>query len=675
MGTLLRSLVAVSLLLSCGACGSSGPSSYEGTGDPNEPGGSSGSSGTGTKPGSSGGPQATGGDVAKDLAGVWTVTGKDARGPYHGQAEVRAEAGKLSFARTVQYDGVKVEDGRDLHWAFTGTAKGDTTKDLTVDVVLENRAFIVARGGIERKATDAPVLVTGKVKLESGKVTATWSGTGVTGDETWTARSANGPTPLLVIDRTIVPGHAAPSAAVKAGLFSTYASYHAMPLVQPYVARPEFKAAVHGFIVDKTDFDFYRANKNALRVLDKSIDAISLGETLVRANAYRSTLAEKARGFDDETQNEFIDPQTGMLLDAAPAGVTKQVHMSAALWTGIYAASQIYRFEATGDAKAKANVLKTLDGILKLQEVTGNWSMFARAIRPATGTLQPGWHAGAGALANLEWLEGGNNDMMKGLYISYALGYGLLCKAPGNESLCTRIRTNAKHLADDVNVDRGSDDLDSAWLTAVVTNDAITRLTYQGKAQAAWLVTKPVVSANTHLYDQGTADWSGLNLGFVGNVFHMALADGWDVGGNGKATFKGVVQDTWTNLSQQRLPLWNLLHAAYGTSGPDPKSADDVLWRMREFPYPKAQIKVDHRIRPDFCLSPYPSLPWKNDWTTTERSQALNSVPLFEEAIDIYRFRMEMKYDGDSTAARPPAPEYLIAYWFGRKYGAIAAGE
>jgi hypothetical protein len=666
----LLSVLALSLA-TCAACGSGGSSSGS-SGDPNDP-NAPGGAGTGTPGTTSGG--TSGGEVAKDLAGVWTVTGKDARGAYHGQAEVRSEGGKLSFVRTVQYDGVKVEDGRDLHWAFTGIAKGDTTKELTVDVVLENRGFIVEAGGLERKATDAPIAVTGKVKLEAGKGTATWSGTGVTGDETWTAHAPSSAAPLLVIDRTVTAGHGAPSAAVKSGFFSTYATYHALPLVQPYVARPEFQAAVHGFIVDKTDFAFYRANKNALRVIDKSIDAISLAETRVRANAYRSTLAEKARGFDDEIEAEFIDPQTGMLLDAAAPGVAKTVHFSAALWTGIYLASQIYRLQATGDVKAKANVLRSLDGVLELQEVTGDWSQFARAIRPATGTLQPGWHTGAGALSNLEWIEGGNNDMMKGLYISYVLAHDLLCKAPGYESLCTRIRTNAKHLSDDVNVDRGSDDLDSAWLTAVVTNDAVTRLTYQGKAQAAWLATKPVIQANTHLYDQGIADWSGLNLGFVANAFHMALADAWDVGGNGKATYRKIVEDTWTNLEQQHLPLWNLLHAAYGTSGTAPQTAEDVLWRMREMPFPKAQIKVDHRIRPDFCLSPYPSLPWKNDWTTTDRSQGLHSVPLFEEALDIYRFRMEMKYRGDSSAARPPAPEYLIAYWFGRKNAAIAATE
>lgn len=670
----MRAPLFLLLGLSMLACGSDGARDGYAGGD-GEGGGAPGSSGGTKTPGSSGGDSQNGGELAKDLAGVWTVSGKDARGPYHGQAEVRPEGGVLRFARTIQYDGVKVEDGRDLHWAFVGTAKGDTTKEITVDVVLDNRGFIVERDGLERKATDAPIAVTGKVKLEAGKGTGSWSGTGISGDETWTARVPAGATPLVTVERTIVPAHAAPSAAVKAGLFATYGSYHAMPLVQPYVTRADFKAAVHGHVVDKTDFAFYRANKNALRVLNKSIDKISQAEALNRANAYRMTLAEKAAGFDDETEKQFMDAKTGMLLDAAPAGQPKQVHFSAALWTGIYVASQIYRFQATGEAVAKTNVLRSLDGLLKLQEVTGDWTQFARAIRPATGTLQPGWHAGAGALSNLEWLEGGNNDMMKGLYVSYALGYGLLCKAPGNEALCSRIRTNAKHLADDVNVDRGSDELDSAWLATVVAGDPITKLTYQGKTEAAWVASKPVLEANTRLYEQGTADWSGLNLGFVGNVFHMALADGYDVGGNGKATFRKIIQDTWSNLRLQRLPLWNLLHAAYGTSGPDAAAADDTMWRLREHPFPKPTIKVDHRIRPDYCMSPYPSLPWKNDWTTTDRSQALDSVPLFEEALDIYRFRLEMKYQGDSRAARPPAPEYLIAYWFARKHGLLAASD
>ena len=662
-GTRLFSLVAVLAIAACG-------SDREGLG---ETGGSSGRPGddgpNGSSDGTSGGPSET--EVAKDLAGVWTVTGKDARGAYHGQAEVRTEGGTLRFIRAIAYDTVKVEDGRELHWVFVGTAKGDTKKEVAISVTLENRDFVVARGDVKRTASDAPTVVTGKVRLENGKGLASYS---AGGDETWEKRTPSGEDPLFVFERTLAAGHDPPSALEKTGFWSTYASFRDLPIVKPYASRPEFQAAIHGHIVDKTDLAFYRKNPNALRVVNKSIDAISLLETLSRANAYRSTLLAKAQGFDKEIESEFIHPTTGMLLEGAPPGQPKDVHFSAALWTGVYLASQVFRYDVTGDAVAKANVVKTLDGILKLQEVTGNWKAFARAIRPATGSPTAGWHPGAGALSNLEWLEGGNNDMMKGLYVAYVLGHRMLCKSPGHESLCARIRTNAKHLSDDINVDRGSDELDSAWLTTVVASDPIAKIQYQGKAEAAWVASKPVIVQNTKLYHQGTADWSGLNLGFVGDVFHMALADGYDVGGNGKTTFKTVIEESWKGLRLQRLPLWNLLAGAFAPGGANDAAIDDALWRLREMPFPKSVMEVDHRVSPDFCMSPYPSLPWKNDWTTTDRTQSLRSYPLFEDAMDLYRFRLEMKYAGNTTA-RPPAPEYLVAYWFGRKYGLIPASE
>ena len=653
----------------CGSDGSSGDATNETAGT--NPTGSDRNAGTSS--GQNANDPATGEPIAKELTGVWTVSGQDARGAYQGQAEIRPAAGKLQVIRSIRYDDVKVEDGRTLHWTFTGEASGDVQKELALDVTLDSRGFIAKRGTLERKLSDAPVKVSGKVILESGKAKATYGGPGITGDETWEKRTPNGAEPIFAPARVVVPGHDPPTALIKQSLWAAYSSFRALPDVKPYVGRPEFEAAIHGHIVDTTDFAFHRVNPDAIRVVNKVVDAISTQEAQLRADAYRKTLAEKAAGFDAEIETEFVHPTTGMLLDAAPAGQPKQVHFSAALWTGVYMASQVYRFEVTGDPKAKANAVKALDGILKLQEVTGNWKVFARAIRPKTGSVGGGWHAGAGALSNLEWLEGGNNDMMKGLYIAYVLGHRMLCQS-GSDPICARIRTNAKHLSDDVSSDRGADELDSSWLAAVVSNDLVGKLQYQAKAEAAWTASKIVITNNTTLYEQGTADWSGLNLGFVGSVFHMLLAEKLDLGGDAKTSFRGVINDSFDNLKRQRLPLWNLLGTVYSGQPTNKAVIDDVLWRLREMPFPKPTVHVDHRIHPEFCLSPYPSLPWKNDWTTTDRTQALRSVPLFEEALDIYRFRTEMQYDG-VTPAKPPAPEYLIAYWFGRKHGLIPASE
>jgi hypothetical protein len=364
-----------------------------------------------------------------------------------------------------------------------------------------------------------------------------------------------------------------------------------------------------------------------------------------------------------------------MLLDGGPVGQPKEPHFSAALWTGTYAAAQAMRFFATQEPQAKANFIKVLDGVLKLQEVTSDWKQFARAIRPAKGNPTGGWRAGTGAYAGLEWLEGGNNDMMKGLYLAYIFGHQLLCQGvTGHEDLCTRIRRNARHLSDDINVDRGSDELDSAWLTAVVS-PALDAISYRAKAEATWTAQKAVIKATPATYTQGIADWSGLNLGFASNLFHLLLAERLDLGGDAKAAYTGLVADGFDALSEQRLPLWNLLQGAFPKGAANAAAIADAKARLQEMPFPKPMHVVDLRVNPWFCMSPYPSLPWKNDWTTTDRTQSLRTVPLYMAPLDLYAFRVNMQYKGGSADVKAPAPEYLIAYWFGRRYGLISAND
>ncbi len=651
------------LTLAAFGCGSSSAADQEGMPARDGGVGTNGDSGTGdagssTPPGS--------------LEGVWKVHGTDARGAYTGRAEVRrSEGGDLLFLRAVKYDALVVEGDRELHWVWTGSARGDGVRALDLAVTLDNRDFVVRRGALTRSIADTPASVTGRLERTGGSVAASY---GAFGSETWDGYEKPGAAPIFAEDRRVIPAHTPPSSADKTARFTGFQSFQTLPDVAPYVGRPEFQAAVHGHVLDRTDFAFYRENPKALRVVNKGIDAISLQETKSRADAFRATLAAKAQGFAAEIESEFLDPATGMLLDGAPIGFPKEPHFSAALWTGTVVAAELYRFQVTGEPAAKAQARKSLDGILKLQEVTGNWSEFARAIRVAKGITSDGWRTGAGALSGLEWLPGGNNDMMKGLYLAYVMGHDAFCKSAGEEALCARIRINAQHLADDVNVDRGADELDSPWLASVVSSAPLDVLKYQAKAQAAWVVVKPTLLITAPSYDQGIADWSGLNLAFVGGIFHGMLAEKWNVGGDAKTSYKAQVDATFKTFAQQRLPLWNLIVGAYG-SGPDAAATDDAKWRLREMPFPKPMQEVDLRIRPDFSLSPYPSLPWKNDWTTTDRTQALRTMPLFAEGLDLYRFRLGLVYRGGSETIKPPAPEYLLAYWFGRRFGLISAAD
>lgn len=666
------------------ACGSDDSSNGN---NPTSSTSSSSSSGGSSSSGSSSGDTQSG----DPLVGLWQVSGTDARGEYKGEVEVRSESGTYSFIRTVHYPSVKVEDGRELHWLFRGTLT-KTGTEIKVASSLKRIGFISERGSLKRSASDAPLVANGTLALSAkgDEVTGTIEAPGISLKDTWRARKALPAKPIFTDERTIVPGHDPPSSAMKNTLFALYGDYHTLDVIKPYVERPEFKDAVHRAIVDPTDLEFYRANKNALRVVDKVIDEISLAETLARANAYRYTLTEKADHFDADIESRFLDPSVGMI----PAGGAPGTALGGwapsgdgSLWTGVYLASQVFRFQVTGSAKAKENVLLTLDAILKLQEITGNWTSFARTLRKAGPNPPTGsWHAGTGAFAGLEWMEGGNNDMLKGLLYSYVLGWEMLCKGQsGNAALCNRIRTNAKHLADDVKLagsnspaSQLSNNLPNNWIYAVVTDNLGDSLSYKVKAEGYWSAGKPILKQTPVEYNQGTVDWSGQHLTSIGTMFSLFAAKQVNLGGDALSAYQTFIDDSHSNLVKQRFPNWHLLKAAFGTgAGPTSPFIKEAVQRMNEVPYPKVSFNVDHRIAPDFCMDPYPSLPWKNDWMsypTTDRTQALDSHPLFEMGPDVMEWKIGRGYrSGEGYEA--PGGDFLHLYWFARKYGLLTAND
>jgi len=96
-----------------------------------------------------------------------------------------------------------------------------------------------------------------------------------------------------------------------------------LPAGAPYAGDPAFQAGITYVDVDRTDLAFYREHPNALRVVNKVVDAPSLGETLARADAFNKTLAEKARRFDEETPRLFLEPRSGQLVDSRQSGVPR----------------------------------------------------------------------------------------------------------------------------------------------------------------------------------------------------------------------------------------------------------------------------------------------------------------------------------------------------------------
>ncbi|MEZ0230119.1 MAG: hypothetical protein ACAI25_15965, partial [Planctomycetota bacterium] len=92
------------------------------------------------------------------------------------------------------------------------------------------------------------------------------------------------------------------------------------------------------------------------------------------------------------------------------------------------------------------------------------------------------------------------------------------------------------------------------------------------------------------------------------------------------------------------------------------------------FPKPTGDAQYERDVKDAFCLSPYPSLPWKNDWMTNAgRVQAIVGAPLFYRGTDENYWARSPFWTGDGVGkAEPTSQDFLHAYWLGRAAGVIA---
>jgi len=635
-------------------------------------------------------------EVSPQGGTVWQVSGSDTSDlsrppwPYTGRVElIPTDVPQVfRFIRVIDYaPWVVVEGNRSLSWAWEGTAREEADGSIWVKVALQKADFVKSRatpaGTVGRTAADAqPVWVEGTFKPWSNALTGGFSGPGISANETWSDPKASGPLPIFMKQVFELPTHGPIPADRRDALFLSFASFHALPTVQPYVNRPEFQNPVHTLVIDLTDFNFYQQRPTALRVVNKVIDAISLQETLARADAYKWSLAGKAAFYDENVAKVSIDPATGMLFEFIVQGAWGYPSGDSALWTGAYVASQAYRYRVTRDAdgkeKALANLIRSVQGLMTLMEITGDRRTFARTLRAATGKPVPPWYPGTGPYASLEWFAGGNNDMFKGVMFGLAHAHALLCEYPtGHDALCARIRFNVTQIADNLSVAQpsGQNRLAAQWLAAYVTR----KFSYLLRASAEWTVQAPILSQGniTVVYQDGIADWSGTHLAFVEYMLFSLLADRYPLPGiDAGSTLRHGIESIYQQFARVWMGLWSVPFAKLGTS-PHDDAAWIAGWRLREIPAPQTQMDVDHRIRPDFVMSPFPISPWKGDWTQTDRTQSLRSYPLFESmTYTVYDWKEPpFMYKADSRGLTYPGADYLIAYWLGRYLGVFTESD
>ncbi len=167
------------------------------------------------------------------------------------------------------------------------------------------------------------------------------------------------------------------------------------------------------------------------------------------------TLEEKANHYDEMavkyfTRNEgyqvdrvlrkYGDLESGWLPNSDNDG----------LFTGLYCASQCFRYAVTGDEKAKANAKRAVEAMIKLTEVTGKPGFTARATRYSNeenfgdGNREE-WHACENN-PDCEWLGETSSDEMTGHYFAYGIYFDLVADKKEKKKIAQVVKTITDHI-------------------------------------------------------------------------------------------------------------------------------------------------------------------------------------------------------------------------------------
>ncbi|MBE6791401.1 MAG: hypothetical protein E7535_09475 [Ruminococcaceae bacterium] len=169
------------------------------------------------------------------------------------------------------------------------------------------------------------------------------------------------------------------------------------------------------------------------------------------------TLREKAEHFDGMavkyfTRNEgyqvsrvlrkYGDLDSGWLPNSDNDG----------LFTGLYCASQCFRYKVTGEEEAKKNAKRAVEAMIKLTEVTGKKGFTARATRYSheenfgTGNREE-WHYCENN-PDCEWLGETSSDEMTGHYFAYGIYFDLVADKKEKKKIAEVVRTITDHIID-----------------------------------------------------------------------------------------------------------------------------------------------------------------------------------------------------------------------------------
>lgn len=652
--------------------------------------------------------------------GLYQVQGFDPeRGEYTGQAWIH-DSRAQRVIRWTKYRYVPAND-RNLSYEVEGVWSG-SFKDHELQFSLSLSNVLTGYGTFEPSAQElqTPISVSSHFPddpaIPKMELSFNVPGEGAY-QETWERIGEGSSTPLWKNRRSVTDGTGDHTpwyyqVAVVAGLGKVADWYRAQPQAQAYKDRDEFRYQRQYFVSDKTDADFYAANPSVLRVTNKTLNPLSLAEALMRRNAYAPKLADKAEYFRDETLKNNLNA-VGTLelasIDENGKKIGRTPDYDSALWTAVFGWSELMRYEVTKDPQALANFKRVLDAELTLIEITGDRHTFARAIAIASPdeNLGEGWVQGTGKYSGLKWRTGANNDMVKGLFLTFILAHQVLSSQ--DTEFRPRIVSATRALLKTEPIHERSFNSGIAHgLVALWSDDAQERVdelqTFSNSVYNLETILGDITGLTGSAYIGGVADWSGIHLSMISSFCQIMLAKelenalrGTDDQYKATAVLKNgesqllEMQKTYVEAHRDFVTIMTYAFSDRARNDSTIKSqAKDALWTLKELPAPRfvGSGHVELTKIANWSMSAWPRVPWhalsgprklKDNLNFNDFAQGAYSYPIFETLAwsSNYLWKespFEVRFHSN-PARTPYSTDYLMVYWASRLSGLVSAGE
>ena len=355
------------------------------------------------------------------------------------------------------------------------------------------------------------------------------------------------------------------------------------------------------------------------------------------------------------------------------------------LWTAMYAAAECYRYAVTKSPDSLARASRSINAVLKLEEVTGRPGYPARSYIRKGDWRSPGgtWHWTADG--EIEWKADTSSDEIVGHFYLFALAHDLL----PDPALKARVRSTAARIMDHI------------LAHGLNLTDIHGQPTYWGRWSKDYFAT-PRGRGDTPLNTLELLSFLLVTHHLTGDVRYLAeysrlidkegyltlatqlpalreeinysdeelamlpfyLVFRYEKDPRRLAQYRQALEAWWTNIKRERNPLWMFI---YQTAWPgrriDFAQAAFTLYRI---PMDLITWRVDNSWRTD--------IEWSTQSDRFGRREALTWIPPDERPIMKWNNNPFVVSGGNGGASEDDGAFFLLPYWMGR-YHRFLLGE